>query len=314
MPFRPKSTVSRQNNLQSANTARRLFNANPETKLSSTRHIKFQSPPLKKKRSQNSGYCVNRRKSIQVDNFFLGYCISPVPINSPSITYDKVIKPIHGNMHMLLYGLSTMEKIFASQPGISLTKCSKIASDSISSEFIQVLAPSTLFKHWKRLFHTPESYDGTRSIFPVSSGDHQTLSNHLKDVLIQNIRDRINDKSLPFPNIKSFILIGFSLTGHKYSSSWMSRFLRSYSISYKKPEKGKIGTRYHDSPINIKERILFLLLKIWYISFEQINKCHLFIHDESWINEKPNGNRIWTGKGCVQKCKLEGRRFAFASL
>ena len=90
-------------------------------------------------------------------------------------------------------------------------------------------------------------------------------------------------------------------------------------MSYGPPLSSKSGTRYHDSELVLKERVEFLLHKIWFLAWESRGKVRVFVHDESLIAEKPSGERLWsynseTGKETIKRGKkIGGRRIAFSS-
>lgn len=207
-----------------------------------------------------------------------------------------------------------MAEILKLNPEISLTNASKRAAAAISTSFDQIYSSRTIFTHYKRLVENSEFYSGKIPIFPASLGNNQSLSPFQIETLVKKIEERIAQKDMLYPNINNFISITYSLTGTKFSQSWMSRFLKAHKFKYGPPMKGKVGTRYHDSEINLIDRVNFLMRKIWFIAFEKCNKASIFVHDESWINERPSGSNVWSSENVKPGKKNEGFRFAFSSL
>ena len=205
-----------------------------------------------------------------------------------------------------MYGLKTMAEILNYNNNISLTAASERASNAISTSFDTLYSPKTLRTHYQRLVNSPEFYNGSLPIFPSKLSNTASLNNDQELELVQLINKRIARKDLVYPNITTFLQICYEFCSYKYSQAWMSRFLKRHNFHYGTPQQGKIGTRYHDSEINIKDRISFLLKKIWFISWELVGQAKIYVHDESWINEKPSGIQ----HGLLKQLKLERKQKA----
>ncbi|RMD93280.1 MAG: hypothetical protein D6813_04360 [Calditrichaeota bacterium] len=210
--------------------------------------------------------------------------------------------------------MNLLSETIEQHPDWSLTKCCDRVHQHLSFNGIKCYSRPTLLSHWKRLHLHPEYYDGKQEIFPARFGRSHLLSDYQRKVLTDAINSRIANKKLSYPSILNFQTIAFNLFGHRFSSSWMSEFLKANKFTYGKPVDSKSGTRYHDSDIVIQERLEFICQKIWYISWEKKGLCAFFVDDESWINEKPSGLRVWSSEDCKPGKKSEGRRFAFSSL
>ena len=302
MPRISKNKLKNANNLKKLSTycSKRGI---PDTPLSDEPVPPLKMPPRRKRSpSPNRGYSSNRQ-----------YVISPRSNESPISLFSEQ-KNKKGNLALILYGLSTMSRVIEAHKDISLTKASKIAMVSVSSIYGKLYSSKTLRRHYKRIQMFPEHYYAQGKVFPSQLGNHSILSPDQELSLIKVLEDRIANKQLSYPTISDFLNLTFDHIGHKYSKSWMSIFLKRKGFSYGVPRAGKNGTRYHDSPINLADRIDFLLRKIWYLSWEADKKLQLYIHDESWINEKPSGTRVWSSSKVSVSKKIEGRRFAFASL
>ena len=230
-----------------------------------------------------------------------------------STVFDRQ-KSKRGNPAFLTYGLKTMAEILHHNDKLSITAASQRASQTISTSYDVLYTPKTLRTHYQRLVDSTENYLGALPIFPQKLGNTPRLNLDEENELVKILEVRISNKNLGYPNIETFLNLCYSFCGYKYSHSWMSKFLKDHGFNYGPPRAGKVGTRYHDSKLNINDRISFLLRKIWYIAWERVGKVVIYIHDESWINEKPSGTSIWSSKNARVGTKIEGRRFAFSSL
>lgn len=199
-------------------------------------------------------------------------------------------------------------------PSWSLTKCSNETAANLTINGKPLYSSKTLRSHWKRLHDIPEFYRQNSRVFPPRSGRPAKVLESQETLIVNAINDRLSKSGVKYARIFDFQNIVYQTIGIKVSMSWMSRFLKKHGFIYSKPVKTKAGTRYHDSDIVLEERLKFLLSKIWYLAWEQDGKVIFFVHDESWINEKPCALIVWSSKTVRPGNKIEGRRFAFSGL
>ena len=159
-------------------------------------------------------------------------------------------------------------------PSWCLTKCCEHVESTLNFNCIKCYSRPTLMFHWKRLHSFPERYDGKARVFPVSLGRTLRLSSEMESALFTRINLRISRKDLKYPSIVTFIKIGYNLLGYRFSYSWMSSFLKRHNCKYGPPIQAKSGTRYRlkDSERVLKERIDYILKRIWYMAWEKGRK------------------------------------------
>jgi len=219
-----------------------------------------------------------------------------------------------GSGDLILLSMVALANTIFVHPTWSLSKCSVEAAQNILAQGKPIFSPKTLRAHWKRLHDIPDLYRQNARVFPPRQGRPARVLESQEILLVNAINARLSKSGVKYARIYDFQNIIFQIIGAKVSMSWTSRFLKRHGFIYSKPVKTKVGTRYHDSDIVLQERILFLLSKIWYLAWEQDGKVYLFVHDESWINEKPSALLVWSSKTVRPGNKIEGRRFAFSGL
>jgi len=273
--------------------------------------------------SKNKGHQTNRRK---FDYFHISLIFLVLIENAPLLSdklksaWDSYSGKIQGSTIMIVLALNILIAFILRFSESSLTNsCNKVC-EILSLNGNKVISRKSLMYHFQRFAKNPDYYSISQTVFPPKMGRRPILSEHQIQKFVTRAKQRLAQKSHQFPTLFTFSKIAESMFGFSPSLTSISRIFKVHSIKFGSFEFVKGGTRYHDSEIVLKERVDFILKKIWCMAWESISKVTILVHDESWINEKPSSGHYWGYAPPSGKCsitpgkKINGRRLAFSSL
>lgn len=335
MPRKSKNHKSNTANLKKTLTAQLCKKQNPlninlmsqpisKTVGNSLTAIKLDNGVLvlvSRPSSGNKGYDKNKRTFPDFISFSLEF-LDPRSQSIPKAQelFNQLYGSRRGDGCLILLALNVLAGLIQKDQGLSLSELCERTSKYLCVNGITSLNRKTIMFHWKRFSADWRLYSNIGRVFPPRHGRPRIVSDEEQIQIITVIKERLKEKACRFPHLgtfKSLIKEEFNLT---LSLSTIARILHRYDMIYGPPLNGKAGTRYHDSAIVLEERVDFLLKKIWFLAWESVGKTEIFVHDESWVAEKPSGIRVWSynsssGKETINPGKkIGGRRIAFSSL
>lgn len=240
--------------------------------------------------------------------------------NSLRHAWNFYASSTRGSAILIVLVLNILIAFFIQFAGISFTNAANKVSDLLAINGNQVISRKSLLFHLHRFAETPRFYLTSQSVFPPKMGRTSILTDSQKTEFISAVKERMTQTGNRFANLLIFSKMAKSMFGFSPSLTTIARLLKQNFIEFGCFHNIKGGTRYHDSDIVVKERVEFLLRKIWYMAWETKRKAFILVHDESWINEKPSTSQYWafvppSGKGSINPGKkINGRRLAFSSL
>ena len=156
--------------------------------------------------------------------------------------------------------------VFMQHFSCSLTESCNKVSKLLSMNGNNVIDRKTQTRHLHRYSKYPNLYQNSTTVFPPKMGRPSKLSmTQIRDFITQaKIRLTRNDHQ--FPSLATFSHLAKSMFGFSPCAATISQILRSHSIKFGSFHNAKGGTRYHDSEIVIKERVVFYYRKsgLWH--------------------------------------------------